>query len=119
MLEEKFVQLKKFGSISEKLLESLKNGRNDEVPALLEERDACISAIDRLDQASGGPFIDIRIKELLMELAEKEKVLNGRFKETLSKMSRSIRDVRQEQYVTRQYDDWVNVTEGYFYDKKS
>lgn len=118
-IEEKLAQLRLFGSLSDKLHEVLLNGRNEEVGSLLVERDACISAISQLDKEPGGPFTDGRVELILAELAAKEKELNKRFKETLRKMSKSIADVRQEQYVTRQYDDWMPVTEGYFYDKKS
>ncbi|RDU35900.1 hypothetical protein DRW41_14995 [Neobacillus piezotolerans] len=118
-IEEKLAQLRRFGSISDKLLEALSNGSNENVASLLEERDACISFISGLDKEPGGPFTDGRVELLLKELSAKEKELNSRFKETLRKMSRNIRDVRQEQYVTKQYDDWMPANEGYFYDKKS
>ncbi|WP_316570353.1 flagellar protein FliT [Neobacillus sp. YIM B06451] len=118
-LEEKLAQLKRFGAVSDKLLEALINGKNEEVDSLLEERDACISAIGRLDTEAGAALSDDRIEALLAELAAKEKELDKRFKETLQKMTKSIQNVRREQYVTQQYDDWMPVTEGYFYDKKS
>ncbi|WP_053365306.1 flagellar protein FlgN [Bacillus sp. FJAT-27245] len=118
-LEEKLAQLKRFGAISDKLLDALQNGRNEEIDSLLEERETCISSIGLVEKEAGSPLIDYRIKALLSELAAKEKQLDDRFKEILQKMTKSIRDVRREQYVTRQYDDWLPVTEGYFYDKKS
>ncbi|WP_409273963.1 hypothetical protein V1499_03860 [Neobacillus sp. SCS-31] len=118
-LEEKLAQLKRFGAVSDKLFEALINGRNEEVDSLLEERDACISVIGRLDTEAGASLSDYRIEALLAELTAKEKELDKRFKETLQKMTKSIQNVRREQYVTQQYDDWMPVTEGYFYDKKS
>ncbi|RHW33313.1 hypothetical protein D1B31_20580 [Neobacillus notoginsengisoli] len=118
MLEEKNAMLRKFGKLSEKLLDALKNGSDDEVPMLLEQREFCISAINKLQEASGTLLTNSETTKLLNELVNKEEELEKRFSKTLQKMSRSIHAVRNEQYVARQYDEWNPVSSGYFYDQR-
>jgi hypothetical protein len=113
-IEEKEKQLKQYFEISSAMLDALHQGLEEQVPALLEKRETCISKIDELDRSAGGLLLNERIEEQLKKLAALEEEILLKMQQSLKKLSNRIRFAKNE----RQYEEVSTVSKGVFYDRK-
>lgn len=118
MIEEKEEQLRQFLAISVRMLDALQEGMGDIVPGLLEEREVCMAAIDKIDREAGFLLMNERIETLLKELAPLEEKLLQQMQQTLRNLSNRVRTEQNDQYLKSQYEDRSTVSKGVFYDRK-
>lgn len=118
MLEEKKVQLKQYHELSMRLLDTLLQGSVDDVPGLIEQREVCISAINKLDETAGTLLMNKQIQEQLTELMNLELEIKKHLQQSLQRLANRVRLAQNEQYITKRYDEQMPVSKGVFYDKK-
>lgn len=118
MIEEKETQLKQYFELSKAILSALHQGEEEKVPVLIEQREACISSINKLDTQAGMILINEIIQAQLTELTTLEKEIHNHMQQTMKKLSNRVRSAQNEQYIRSQYEDQVTVSKGVFYDSK-
>lgn len=118
MIEEKETQLKHYFELSKAILNALNQVEEDKVLGLIEQREVCISTINRLDAKAGMVLMNERIQLQLAELASLEKEIQIQMEQTMKKLSKRVRYAQNEQYLKSQYEDRVTVSKGVFYDSK-
>lgn len=118
MIEEKETQLKQYFELSKAILSALQLGEEEKVPLLIEQREICISTINKLDNQAGTVLSNERIQVQLRELTTLEKEIQNQMQKTMKKLSNRVRHAQNEQYLRSQYDDRITVSKGVFYDSK-
>jgi CRISPR/Cas system CMR subunit Cmr4 (Cas7 group RAMP superfamily) len=118
MIEEKETQLKRYFEISKAILNALHQGDDEKVPILIEQREVCISTINKLDAEAGKILMNEIIQVQLTELSALEKEIQNQLQQTMEKLSTRVRYAQNEHYLRSQYDDRVTVSKGVFYDSK-
>jgi hypothetical protein len=117
MIKKKEEQLRYYFEISVKMMDALEEGMEDKVPTLLEEREVCITAIDKIDREAGVLLMNEQIEIQLKELAALEAKLFQQLQQALRKLSNRVRIEKNDQYLKSQYEDLPTVSKGVFYDK--
>lgn len=118
MIEEKETQLKQYFKLSRAILDALHQGEEEKVPVLIEQREGCISTINKLDEEAGMILMNETIKVQLTELTTLEKEIQYQLQQTMKQLSNRVRYAKNEQYLRSQYEDRVAVSKGVFYDSK-
>ncbi|NWQ39670.1 hypothetical protein MLOOGBEN_03015 [Bacillus sp. EB106-08-02-XG196] len=118
MIEEKETLLKQYFELSKSILNALHQGEVEKVPVLIEQREVCISTIDRLDAKAGMVLLNEIIQVQLTELSVYEKEIQNQLKQTMKKLSNRVRYMQNEQNLRSQYEDRISVSKGVFYDSK-
>ncbi|MEH7273616.1 hypothetical protein [Neobacillus vireti] len=118
MIEEKETQLKQYYELSKTIMSALLQGDEEKVPLLIQQREVCISTINKLDAQAGMVLINEVIQMQLTELTALEKEIQKQMQQTMKKLSNRVRYAQNEQYLRSQYEDRVTVSKGVFYDSK-
>jgi hypothetical protein len=118
MIEEKETQLKQYFGLSKAILSALHQGEEVKVPGLIQQREACISTINKLDNQAGKILINENIQVQLIGLAALEKEIQNQMQQTMKRLSNRVRYAQNEQYLRSQYEERVTVSKGVFYDSK-
>jgi hypothetical protein len=118
MIEEKESLLEQYFEISKAILNALHQGEEEKVPVLIEQREGCISTINKLDVEAGMVLMNEIIHVQLTELTILEKEIQNQLQQTMKKLSMRVRYAQNEQYLRSQYEDRVKVSKGVFYDSK-
>ncbi|MFS0775130.1 hypothetical protein ABC255_03805 [Neobacillus sp. 3P2-tot-E-2] len=118
MIEEKETQLKQYLELTKAVSKALHQGEEGKVPVLIEKREACISTINKLDAEAGMVLINENIQAQLEELIILEKEIQSKMQHMMKRLSHRVRYAQNEQYLRSQYEDWVTVSKGVFYDSK-
>ncbi|SDM91122.1 hypothetical protein [Bacillus sp. OK048] len=118
MIEVKETQLKQYFTLSKAILTALHQGEEEKVPVLIEQREVCISTINKLDEEAGMVLINETIQMQLTELTALEMEIQNQMQQTMKRLSNHVRYVHNEQYLRSQYEDRVTVSKGVFYDSK-
>jgi hypothetical protein len=118
MIEEKETQLKQYYELSKAILNALHQGEEEKVPVLIEQREGCISTINKLDAQAGMVLRNEIIQVQLTELTILEKEIQNQLQQTMEKLLKRVRYAQNEQYLRSQYEDRVTVSKGVFYDSK-
>lgn len=118
MIEEKETQLKQYFELSKAILHALHIGEEGKVPGLIEQREVCISTINKLDAQAGIVLMNEIIQVQLTELTALEKEIQNQMQQTMKQLSKRVRYAQNEQYLRSQYEDRVTVSKGVFYDSK-
>ncbi|WP_045518440.1 hypothetical protein [Neobacillus niacini] len=118
MIEEKETQLKQYFELSKAILHALHRGEEEKVPGLIEQREVCISTINKLDAQAGIVLMNEIIQVQLTELTALEKEIQNQMQQTMKQLSKRVRYAQNEQYLRSQYEDRVTVSKGVFYDSK-
>lgn len=118
MIEEKEILLKQYFELSKAVLSTLQQGEEEKVPSLIEQREACISSINKLDNHAGMILINEVIQAQLMELTTLEKEIQNQMQQTMKKLSNRVRNAQNERNLRSQYEDRGTVSKGVFYDSK-
>lgn len=118
MIEEKETQLKHYFKLSKAILNALYQGEEEKVPVLIEQREICISTINKLDAKAGAILMNHFIQAHLMELTILEKEIQNQMQKTMKKLSNRVRHAQNEQYLRSQYEERITVSKGVFYDSK-
>lgn len=117
MIEDKEIHLNTYYELTMKLLNSFVQGKEDDIPGLLDSREECITAINQLDEAAGEILMNKHIKQRLSELMEIEQDIRKHMEQSMRRLANQVRFVQNEQYLTKQYEDPLSVSKGIFYDK--
>ncbi|MEH7009965.1 hypothetical protein V7087_03985 [Neobacillus niacini] len=118
MIEEKETQLKQYFELSKAILHALHRGEEEKVPGFIEQREVCISTINKLDAQAGIVLMNEIIQVQLTELTALEKEIQNQMQQTMKQLSKRVRYAQNEQYLRSQYEDRVTVSKGVFYDSK-
>lgn len=118
MLMEKEQLLKQYRGLTTEIFDALSQGREEQVPSLIDQRDAVITSIDELDCSAGIILMNDQIRDQLTELAGIEKESLKLLQNYMKRLKNQIRSIQNEQYLTKQYEDSIPVSKGVFYDKK-
>jgi hypothetical protein len=118
MIEKKEEQLRHYFELSVRMMDALQNGMDDKVPKLLEEREVCITSIDKIDREAGVLLMNEQIEIQLKELATLEAKLLQQLQESLKKLSNRVRLEQNDHYLKSQYVERSIISKGVFYDKK-
>lgn len=118
MITEKETLLQQYLELTAKMLEAMVRGQEDDLLPLLEQRQQSISTIDKLDIEAGKILTNQRIQGLLSEVMSIEKIIGPKLQQSLKKLSNQVRFAKNEQYLTKQYEDLIPVSKGVFYDQK-
>jgi hypothetical protein len=117
MIEQKEAQLETYYELTKKLLDSFVQGKEDEITSLLDSREECIAAINKLDKAAGEILSNKKIQECLSKLMEIEKDIQKHMKLSLQRLANQVKFAQNEQYLSKQYEEQIPVSKGIFYDK--
>jgi hypothetical protein len=117
MIEQKEVYLNKYYDLTIQLLDSFVQGKEENINSLLESREECIAAINKLDKVAGKILSNLHIQQRLAELMEMEKDIRKHMEASMRRLANQVRFAQNEQYLTKQYDDQSMVSKGIFYDK--
>ncbi len=117
MIKKKEEQLRHYFELSVRMMDALQEGMEDKVPALLEEREVCITAIDKIDREAGVLLMNEQIEIQLKELAALEAKLLHQLQESLKKLSNRVRLEQNDHYLKSQYEERSIISKGVFYDK--
>jgi hypothetical protein len=118
MIEEKETQLRQYFELSKEILSALHQGEEEKVPGLIEQREACICTINKLDTQAGMILINEIIQAQLKEITPLENEIKNRMQQTMKKLSNRVRSAQNERYLRIQYEDRGTVSKGVFYDSK-
>lgn len=117
MIEQKEAKLEIYQEITQKLLDSLVLGKEDDIASLLDSREECIAAINKLDETAGGILMNAKIQNYLSQLLELEKGIRKHMDIAMKRLANQMRFAQNEQYLTKQYEEQLPVSKGIFYDK--
>ncbi|GHH99982.1 flagellar protein FliT [Neobacillus kokaensis] len=117
MITKKEEQLQHYFELSKRILEALQQGAEDLVPGLLEQREVCISSINKVDGEAGSLLMSDTIREQLNRLTVLEKEIQSQLQLTMRKLSNRIRSEQRNQFIKSQYEDLTGVSKGVFYDR--
>jgi hypothetical protein len=117
MIEQKEVHLNKYYDLTIQLLDSFVQGNEENINSLLESREECIAAINKLDEEARKILSNPHIQQRLAELMEMEKDIRKHMEASMRRLANQVRFAQNEQYLTKQYDDQSTVSKGIFYDK--
>jgi hypothetical protein len=117
MIEQKEVYLNKYYDLTTQLLDSFVQGKEENINSLLESREECITAINKLDEVAGRILSNPHIQQRLAELMEMEKDIRKHMDASMRRLANQVRFAQNEQYLSKQYDDQSTVSKGIFYDK--
>lgn len=118
MIEEKLALLKGFYEQTINMKKAVEAGRDEEVFAMLEERQECIAAIDQLDQQAGKILMNEEVRQQLQHQMLLEAEMKHKFEQALKKLSQRMRSQQNESFLTKQYEEIIPVSKGIFYDSK-
>lgn len=118
MLFQKEQMLKKYRQLTSEIFDALSQGREEQVPSLIDQRDAVISSIDELDGSAGIILMNDQIREQLTKLTVIETETLKLLQNYMKRLKNQIRSIQNEQYLTKQYEDFIPVSKGVFYDQK-
>lgn len=118
MIEEKETLLKQYLELSKSILNALHQGEMEKVPVLIEQREGCISTINKLDAQAGRVLVNEIIQVQLTELSVYENKIQIQLQQAMKKLTNHVRYTQNEQYLRSQYEDRVSVSKGVFYDSK-
>jgi len=118
MIIEKEQLLKQYRGLTTEIFDALSQGREEEVPSLIDQRDALISSVDELDRSAGIILMNDQIREQLKELEAIETETFKLLQMYMKRLKNRIRSIQNEQYLTKQYEDFIPVSKGVFYDKQ-
>jgi replicative superfamily II helicase len=118
MLKEKEVLLTQYILITKTMLPSVTKGAVDDFLELLEEREACISKMSKLDEEAGKVLMNEKMRAQLEDILPIEKRIQALLQQMLSKLGQQVRSAKNETFLTKQYEDTMQVSRGIFYDKK-
>jgi hypothetical protein len=117
MIKKKEEQLRNYFEISVRMMDALQEGKENKVPRLLEERELCITEIDKIDREAGFPLMNNQIEAQLKELAALEVKLLEQLQQALRKLSNRVRIEKNDHFLKSQYEDRPTVSKGVFYDR--
>lgn len=90
----------------------------DPIQRLLDEREQCITEVNRLDRVYGRMIMNPVIKEQLIKIIKVDRAI----KEKLQAMRQSVlaeySAVKKEQTIKNHYGEPAVVNSGFFYDKR-
>ncbi|MFF2448101.1 hypothetical protein ACFVSW_13465 [Neobacillus sp. NPDC058068] len=118
MINEKAGLLKEYYQQTLAMKKALDTGKDEEVFALLEERQNCIAAIDKLDHQAGTILMNEQIKQQLQQQMHLERDVQQKLEQALKKLSMRMRTQQNETFLTKQYEEMIPVSKGIFYDSK-
>lgn len=118
MTEEKEELLRKYYQLTEEMYEALIHDKDEEFFQLLEKREERISSMNQLDAAAGTCLKNDRMEHLFQKLAKLEQAIQKELQKTLGKLSQQVRFVKNEKFLSTQYEENIPVSKGVFYDEK-
>jgi hypothetical protein len=117
MIEQKEAQLEIYYELTQRLLDSLVHGKEDEIAGLLDSREEYITSINKLDEAAGEILTNANIQNRLSHLVELEKGIRKHMEIAMKRLANQVRFAQNEQYLSKQYEEHQPVSKGIFYDK--
>ncbi|MFJ5716433.1 hypothetical protein [Neobacillus sp. NPDC093127] len=118
MINEKAGLLEEFYQQTLLMKKALETGKDEDVFDLLESRQNCIAAIDKLDQQAGTTLMNEQIKQQLQQQMLLERDVQQKLQQALKKLSIQMRTQQNETFLTKQYEELIPVSKGIFYDSK-
>jgi hypothetical protein len=118
MIKEKEGLLNQYLEDTKAMLKAVTQGKEQDFFQLLENRQDAIAAINKLDEAAGSCLKNEQIDSLLQAAATLEQAISKGLQPLLAKMSRQIRSVQNEKFLSKQYEEAIPVSKGVFYDEK-
>lgn len=118
MFKEKEAHLRQYYLLTESMMKALVHNKENELLSILEEREECIFAIDRLDEASRKPIMNDRIQQQVQAQLALEQHIKKEMQKKMVKLSQQVRSVQNEKFLSKQYEDAISVSKGVFYDIK-
>ncbi|MEO2076744.1 MAG: hypothetical protein ABGX20_15345 [Bacillus sp. (in: firmicutes)] len=118
MYEEKEALLKKYYQLTLQLVREIEEGSVDCIPQLLDERQACIDEVTKLDYNFCQVIMNQAIKERLLQISPLEVRLQEKLKEIQQRVLSTIHSLKKEKNIKQQYGEPAFVSSGLFYDKR-
>jgi hypothetical protein len=118
-IEEKEKQLYQYYQLTKAILHAFAQRKEDEVPELLQQREACIAIMNEVDKTAGELLMNDQMKALLRELLPMEERIQAALRQVMQELKNRVREVRNETFLSKQYENRGIIPTGVFYDKKN
>jgi hypothetical protein len=115
--DQKMTILTDYHQLTISLLNCLTQGNEEELAPLLETREECIHRINQLDKAAGTILMNPNIKQQLEEIMKLEEQIKKQMEQSVQRLANRVRMAKNEQYLSKHYDESIPVSKGLFYDK--
>ncbi|WP_416827640.1 flagellar protein FliT [Ectobacillus polymachus] len=119
MIEEKEKRIEMYHQLTVTILDALKNGREDEVPLLLEKRENAIKNMNEIDNQAKHIVMNARIRDTLTKILPLEQQIQNLLLNAMKKYKREMVSARNETFLSKHYEHAVILPYGAFYDKKN
>lgn len=118
-MDEKEKRIEMYHQLTVTILEALKNGREDEIPLLLEKRENAIRNMNEIDKKAKHIVMNARIRETLTTILPLEQQIQNLLLQAMEKYKRKMVSARNETFLSKHYEHSVILPYGAFYDKKN
>jgi hypothetical protein len=115
--DQKLAELTDYHQLTISLLNCFIQGNEEELTPLLETREESINRINQLDKAAGTILMNPNIKQRLEEIMELEEQIKKQLDQSIQRLANRVRMAKNEQYLSKHYDESIPVSKGLFYDK--
>jgi len=97
---------------------ALVKNKLDDFFSLLEQREAYIARINKLDEAAGTILMNDEMERQLQDILAFEKKIQLILQQLSKKLGQQVRFAQNETFLTKQYEESISVSRGIFYDEK-